>query len=193
MVPRPSARRTALALVAAFAGIVAAPLSASAADTYTLAQVQQHRTAADCWTLVDGGVYNVTGFITRHDGGRSVIESMCGIDATAAFLGEHGGNAKATSTLSVFRIGDGPATVKPTPTATPSATPTAAAKCPTGIRSALQSSYKAAAAARRAAGSAAAAAKSVKFKALLKKYTALHKAATTVCRQGLPTPAAVAR
>lgn len=193
MSARIRARRSAVALIAALVGITAMPLSASAADTYTLAQVQQHRTATDCWTLVDGGVYNVTSFITRHEGGRSVIEYMCGIDATAAFMGEHNGNAKATATLSVFRIGDGPGSATPSPTATPTPKPTASAKCPAATRAALQASYKAAAAARRAAGSAAAAAKSVKFKALLKKYTALHKAATSVCRAGLPTPAAVAR
>lgn len=189
MVLRISARPGLRLVAAVVVGLTAAPLPASAADTYTLAQVQQHRTATDCWTLVDGGVYNLTGFITRHEGGRGVVEYMCGIDATAAFMSEHKGNAKATATLSVFRMGDGPATASASPTSTPSTS----AKCPAQTRSALQAGYRAAAAARRAAGTAAAAAMSVKFKALLKRYTALHKAASAVCRQGLPTPAAVAR
>jgi cytochrome b involved in lipid metabolism len=58
--------------------------------TYTIAQVAEHHTAPDCWSAVSGGVYNLTPWIKEHPGGASVIVAMCGVDATAAFMSQHG-------------------------------------------------------------------------------------------------------
>jgi cytochrome b involved in lipid metabolism len=35
--------------------------------------VASHGTVADCWVIVDGGVYDVTKFLTEHPGGRAAL------------------------------------------------------------------------------------------------------------------------
>lgn len=62
----------------------ASPIPSGSAATYTLAQVALHGSAADCWTVVNGKVYNVTAWENQHPGGAARIIGMCGIDATAA-------------------------------------------------------------------------------------------------------------
>lgn len=74
-------------------------------NALTLAGVATHRTAKDCWTVVNGTVYDVTAWISRHPGGPAVITAMCGIDASAAFTGMHGKQAKPLSMLAGFRLG----------------------------------------------------------------------------------------
>lgn len=71
----------------------------------TLAGVQTHNTAAACWSIVNGNIYNLTSWISRHPGGAGVIQGMCGIDATAAFTGQHGNQGEPNQTLSSFLLG----------------------------------------------------------------------------------------
>ena len=73
--------------------------------TYTLADVATHKTASDCWTTVNGSVYNVTSWIKQHPGGSQTIISMCGIDGSGAFDGQHGGQKRPTNELVTFKIG----------------------------------------------------------------------------------------
>lgn len=75
------------------------------ASSYTLAQVAQHSTAQSCWTAINGGVYNVTSWINQHPGGPEAILSICGKDGSAAFNGQHGGQARPASELASFKIG----------------------------------------------------------------------------------------
>lgn len=99
-----------------------------AADkTYAFAAVQQHASAKDCWTIVGGGVYNLTTWIPRHPGGSGVIKAMCGIDATAAFAGQHGLIGREATRLARYRIGNLAPAERPSPVSSPSAgaTPTA--------------------------------------------------------------------
>jgi cytochrome b involved in lipid metabolism len=77
----------------------------STTTTFTLAQVAQHNTSASCYTVVSGSVYDVTSWISQHPGGASAIKNMCGIDASAAFNGQHGGQARPASELAGFKIG----------------------------------------------------------------------------------------
>ena len=42
---------------------------AAATGSYTLAQVAIHSSAADCWTAINGSVYNLSAWIARHPGG----------------------------------------------------------------------------------------------------------------------------
>jgi cytochrome b involved in lipid metabolism len=53
-------------------------------ETYTLTQVAEHNSNDDCWLVLDGKVYDVTGFIGSHPGGAAIIEG-CGTDATTLF------------------------------------------------------------------------------------------------------------
>ena len=73
--------------------------------TYTLANVAEHATRGDCWAAVDGGGYDLTSWVDRHPGGEQRILNLCGTDATAAFQGQHSGEAEPADRLSGFRIG----------------------------------------------------------------------------------------
>lgn len=72
---------------------------------YSKTQVALHASAASCWTIVQGSVYDVTGWILQHPGGASAITSLCGIDGSAAFSGQHGGEARPAQELARFKIG----------------------------------------------------------------------------------------
>lgn len=85
-------------------GATAAP-GASAAAGFTLADVQAHSTPADCWTVVNGTVYDVTDWITRHPGGPGVIKAMCGTDATSSFQDQHKGQGEPNQELASFEVG----------------------------------------------------------------------------------------
>lgn len=72
---------------------------------YTLAQVATHSTPTDCWSVVSGGVYNLTSWIAQHPGGQFPIISMCGKDGTTMFLNAHGGQGNPAQELATFKIG----------------------------------------------------------------------------------------
>lgn len=74
-------------------------------SSYTLSQVSAHKNATSCWTAVNGSVYDVTLFIKQHPGGSGAILSLCGIDGSSAFNGQHGGQARPASELAGFKIG----------------------------------------------------------------------------------------
>jgi cytochrome b involved in lipid metabolism len=99
----------------------------------TAVEVATHNTAGDCWTVVDGTVYNLTSYISAHPGGAAPLTNLCGQDGTAAFSSQHGSQAVPAKALAALAVGvlgspaNGPAAPEATtkPTATPS--PTAAA------------------------------------------------------------------
>ncbi len=77
----------------------------STTSTYTLADVAKHNNRSNCWTTINGGVYNVTPWIDQHPGGAEAIISLCGIDGGAFFNAQHGGQARPASELASFKIG----------------------------------------------------------------------------------------
>ena len=79
--------------------------TAPAPNTYTRAVVATHNTPTDCWTTINGSVYNVTSWIAKHPGGAKAIISLCGIDGSPAFNGQHGGQKRPASELASFKIG----------------------------------------------------------------------------------------
>jgi cytochrome b involved in lipid metabolism len=81
------------------------PAPAPSGQTYTMAQVKAHASASSCWTAINGSVYDVTGWIAQHPGGEAAILSLCGIDGSAAFDGQHGGQSRPASELAGFKIG----------------------------------------------------------------------------------------
>ncbi len=85
--------------------VVTPPKTGGTIAAFTLADVKLHNTRTNCWTAVNGSVYNVTNWITQHPGGASAIVGMCGIDASGAFNGQHGGQARPVSELASFKIG----------------------------------------------------------------------------------------
>lgn len=79
--------------------------AASITGPITLAEVAEHSSSEDCWSVVDGTVYDLTGFISRHPAGAGAVIGMCGRDASGSFNGAHDGQAEAEGWLEVFRIG----------------------------------------------------------------------------------------
>jgi len=75
------------------------------AGGYPLAQVQQHASASSCWTVVAGGVYDVTSWIAQHPGGTGPIIGLCGKDGTSAFAAQHGTVGRAVNELKQFKTG----------------------------------------------------------------------------------------
>ena len=53
----------------------------------TMADVAANSGPASCWTVVDGGVYDLTDFIARHPAGSGAVIDMCGTDASGSFNG----------------------------------------------------------------------------------------------------------
>lgn len=75
------------------------------AGTITAAEVSQHSTPDDCWTIIDGAVYDMTPFLNQHPGGSAAIAGLCGGDGTAGFRGQHGGASAPNSQLESLKIG----------------------------------------------------------------------------------------
>ena len=75
------------------------------AKTYTSVQIASHNSAASCWGLVNKNVYDLTSYVSSHPGGASVIQALCGKDATSAFTGQHGGESSPTNVLASFKLG----------------------------------------------------------------------------------------
>lgn len=73
--------------------------------TYTIADLAAHTDHASCWTAIDGVVYDLTAWIDKHPGGDKNILKICGIDGTAAFQQQHGGNQRVENVLAGFEIG----------------------------------------------------------------------------------------
>ena len=84
--------------------------SGATGKSYTLADVSQHSQAEDCWMAIEGKVYDVTNFVSKHPGGKAILNG-CGKDATIFFnerptndRGPHPDSAKAQ--LPQYYIGD---------------------------------------------------------------------------------------
>lgn len=72
---------------------------------YTMADVERRNTAEQCWTVVDGTIYDVSSFIARHPAGTQDIINMCGKDASESFLGQHSGQVEPEKWLSTLKVG----------------------------------------------------------------------------------------
>ncbi len=54
-------------------------------NTYTIEEVERHNKIEDCWIIIDGKVFDVTEFAIIHPGGKQLIYSVGGTDATEYF------------------------------------------------------------------------------------------------------------
>lgn len=79
--------------------------TAPAPNTFTLADIQTHNSPGNCWAAVEGSVYDLTTWISRHPGGPGPIQGMCGTDATARFERKHGNSNSARAALVLLKIG----------------------------------------------------------------------------------------
>jgi cytochrome b involved in lipid metabolism len=74
-------------------------------DVFTLEEVTKHSSADDCWTIVQGSVYDLTTFINRHPGGAREVVKICGKDGSDYFLEEHSGQKEPETWLETLLIG----------------------------------------------------------------------------------------
>jgi len=89
------------------------PKASSPTGTMTLsnAEIRTHNTKSDCWSIVNGNVYNLTSYMSSHPGGQSVIANICGKDGSSAFTNQHNSQSKPNNVLSGFLLGAAGSTI----------------------------------------------------------------------------------
>lgn len=65
----------------------------------TLEEVALHADKTDCWTAINGEVYDLTSYVMKHPGGSSRIARICGIDGTEQYEQQHGGERRPLQIL----------------------------------------------------------------------------------------------
>ncbi len=79
--------------------------SDSKVKSYTMSNVAVHNNKQSCWSVIDGSVFDLTSWVPNHPGGERAILSICGIDGSSRFNGQHGGNSQIAKILMGFKIG----------------------------------------------------------------------------------------
>jgi cytochrome b involved in lipid metabolism/uncharacterized membrane protein len=74
-------------------------------EGYTKTDVAKHATESDCWSVVNGVVYDLTSYVSSHPGGSSAISNICGKDGSSSFTNQHNTQSKPNSVLSGFLLG----------------------------------------------------------------------------------------
>lgn len=77
----------------------------SGPKAYSATEVASHDSRSSCWTIVNGNVYDLTSWISKHPGGSGAILGMCGSDASDAFNEQHGGQGGPERVLASYKIG----------------------------------------------------------------------------------------
>jgi cytochrome b involved in lipid metabolism len=74
--------------------------------SYTLAEIQTHNNAESCWSAIEGKVYDLTDWISKHPGGpQAILGNLCGKDGTAAFTAQHDHAQMQQNILKTYFIG----------------------------------------------------------------------------------------
>ncbi len=76
--------------------------------TYTKSDVAQHNTPDDAWIIINGKVYNITNWISKHPGGTIILQGI-GKDASSLFNNKgcgSGHSSAAHKILSKYYIGN---------------------------------------------------------------------------------------
>lgn len=78
-----------------------------AVESYSTSDITAHNNQSDCWMSIEGKVYNVTDFISRHPGGSRILQG-CGKDASDLFSGAGGHihSQIARALLADYQIGE---------------------------------------------------------------------------------------
>lgn len=68
-------------------------------------EIKTHNSKSDCWSIVNGNVYNLTSYVQKHPGGASVIANICGKEGSKAFINQHNSQSKPNNVLDSFLLG----------------------------------------------------------------------------------------
>lgn len=79
--------------------------------TLSISEIKTHNSKSDCWSIVNGNVYNLSSYVQKHPGGAAVIANICGKDGTNAFSNQHNTQSKPNNVLSGFLLGPLNATI----------------------------------------------------------------------------------
>jgi cytochrome b involved in lipid metabolism len=80
------------------------PTPTVAPTAYTMEEVKKRNTAASCWSVIDGNIYDLTKWIPLHRGGPQAITFLCGKDGTSSFKAQHANQSSPVSTLSRYLV-----------------------------------------------------------------------------------------
>jgi len=75
----------------------------SESKKYNMTDIGAHNKADDCWTAIDGKVYDITAYISSHPAGKIILQG-CGTDASVLFGAKHSNGAREL--LGSYYIGD---------------------------------------------------------------------------------------
>jgi len=77
--------------------------------TFTEEECAKHNKAGDCWVIIEGKVYDMSGFLKEHPGGNKVVLKVAGKDATKQFNQFHNKNIlmQYHKRLYIGDVGDG--------------------------------------------------------------------------------------
>lgn len=84
------------------------PLLLLASPVLTTAELAEHDKPGDCWTLIDGKVYDLSEWVPKHPGGEEILRA-CGKDASRFYAARPDGSphsAGADEVLASTYIGD---------------------------------------------------------------------------------------
>jgi len=81
------------------------PINPAGTINLTNSEIKAHNLKSDCWSIVNGNVYNLTTYVKSHPGGASVIANICGKDGSKAFVNQHNTQGKPNKVLSSFLLG----------------------------------------------------------------------------------------
>jgi hypothetical protein len=81
------------------------PKSTATPAGYTMEKVKANNSAANCWSVIRGNVYDLTKWMGAHPGGSGAIRGLCGTDGTAEFVAKHQGQSNPESRLSNYLLG----------------------------------------------------------------------------------------
>lgn len=72
---------------------------------FTMDEVSIHNSPSNCWSAINGSVYDLTSWISRHPGGPEKIIEICGTDGSEKFNGQHGDSRRPQQALFLLKIG----------------------------------------------------------------------------------------